>query len=511
MAISSSSTFLYIPGQDSNQQLQMNAALNTNSNILSILTSSASAQGVATSITNLAAVQAQASLLPQVEPLPTFANFSNYNNTPGYTIYDNDMQPIDGGALTTNSEIGQGYTGQNYTSSNFGSSGVTSYWVNATPFHQAEGNWLVTIPGMVSAGNNAPYGKQQDGLASAYARFGVMIGASGIKQKWSLYTSDSNVYIYPFGGNAPYEGYSINNSSLSSWYGGNGYGSIGYNDRTRTLVMLEGKDNSNNYRMHIWRNTNANRSLYDTNLPTGVLYNFMAEAKSAGTPSSTASGVYYTYNDFQWQTTNSTSYTESRYRMTVIPCDNGQVGLSRFTPSTEMRYGYFAPVVTIAGTAGTMTTLNAQSTTTSYGIDQGSQYGHRHVQTWDNQWVAAYSPYYYYGCGLIGIISNTANPAYYYTVQYQGTSNGGQLAPFKQDKFLFNTADQNSDGNVGSRFWINDVGGWYLNGKDWAQNTIANGASMSLTNPPTQLYMFDTRYTSTNYPGLISPEHWTNG
>ncbi|WP_197970674.1 hypothetical protein, partial [Denitratisoma oestradiolicum] len=52
--------------------------------------------------------------------------------------------------------------------------------------------------------------------------------------------------------------------------------------------------------------------------------------------------------------------------------------------------------------------------TTSYGIEQGSYYGMRHQITWDNQWVAAFAPYYYYGSGLSGHVVNTDDPTRYY-------------------------------------------------------------------------------------------------
>ena len=106
---------------------------------------------------------------------------------------------------------------------------------------------------------------------------------------------------------------------------------------------------------------------------------------------------------------------------------------------------------------------------------------------------------------------NTVDPTKYYTYQYGSTANGCQLVPFKEDKFLFNDSQQNSDGNIGMRLWVQDVGGWYKNGVQYNLATIANGAAVGLTNPPTMTYAFDTRYTSTNYPLLMSPRHWTNG
>jgi hypothetical protein len=525
MGLSSSATLLYLPGQDANQQAQMTVALNTNANILSILTSSAAASGTAAAITTVAGIQSQVgsiatqstTLLPQVESLPTFGTFSNYQNTPGYVVYDSEMQPIHSSYLTTNSEIGQAFTGYNYTTGNIGSNGVTTNWVSATPYTQADGNWLVSIPTQIGSFNNGMYGISHDAVDSPYPRFGIMLGKTGIRQKWSLYTSDSNVAIYPFGQISPYEYIGINNGIYSTWYGGNAYGSIGYNDRTQTLVLLEGKDNNNNYRLHIWRNTNVGRSLNDPNMETGRLNQFLVEAKTAGAAGTgvtmtSATGVFYTYNDFQWQANGSQNYTESRYRMRVFPADNGTIGMMRFVPSTGTYAAQFTPIPGQAGTYGTLnTSYNGVGTTTSYGIDQGNKYGMRHMQTWDNNWVAAYAPYYYYGSGMCGFFMNTVDPTKYYNYQYSSTTNGCQLVPFKEDKFLFNDSQQNADGNVGMRLWVQDVGGWAKNGVQWNLAAIANGAGVGLTNPPTMQYAFDTRFTSTNYPLLMSPRHWTNG
>jgi hypothetical protein len=525
MGLSSSATLLYLPGQDANQQAQMTVALNTNANILSILTSSAAASGTAAAITTVAGVQSQVgsvatqstTLLPQVESLPTIATFHNWQNTPGYAVYDSELQPLHSSYLTTNSEIGQAFTGPNYTNGGIGSNGYTTSWVTATPYTQADGNWLVSVPSQIGSFNNGMYGINRDAVDTPYPRFGVMLSKTGIRQKWSIYTSDGNVALYPFGQISPYEYLNINNGIYSTWFGGNAYGSIGYNDRTQTLVVLEGKDNSNNYRLHIWRNTNAGRSLNDPNMETGRLNQFLIEAKTAGAAGAgvtmtSATGVFYTYNDFQWQANNSQNYTESRYRMRVFPADNGTIGMIRFVPSNGVYAANFTPVPGTSGTYGTLnTSYTGQGCTTSYGIDSGNPYGMRHQQTWDNNWVFGYAPYYYYGAGMMGIVLNTVDPTKYYGIAYAGTNGGCQMIPFKQDKFLWTVTDQNSDGNVGARFWVNDVGGWYNNGRDWNGNVVANGQTMGPSNPPTMLYAFDVRNTTTNYPMIMSPRHWTNG
>jgi hypothetical protein len=60
------------------------------------------------------------------------------------------------------------------------------------------------------------------------------------------------------------------------------------------------------------------------------------------------------------------------------------------------------------------------------------------------------------------------------------------------------------------RLSVVDLGGIFEFGRDATSSGITNGATINLR-PTTMLYAFDTRYTSTNYPGLMQPTSWTNG
>ena len=108
------------------------------------------------------------------------------------------------------------------------------------------------------------------------------------------------------------------------------------------------------------------------------------------------------------------------------------------------------------------------------------------------------------------VFNDTRDPRNFYFGRYTQTGNGCQLVPFNEDKFLFNDSTENSDGNVGMRLSVVDLGGIFEFGRDATTAGIANGATINLR-PTTMLYTFDTRYTSTNYPGLMQPTSWTNG
>lgn len=507
MAISTSSTSIDLPGIGATMVSNLDAALNASPTMLNILLNSSLSTGLSSVNTTITSIRAKVSDLPNKYPLPTFATFSNFNNTPGWTIYDSEMQPIGGANGSTDFEIQNDYTGQNYTTNNWSSNGVTNSWSGATPMHQQDGDWYCNIPGR-GFGPEGIWARNRGTMDSYMPYFGTVIGTRGLRQQMSLRSGDAGLQIMPRGASNYLENLNLNTATYATWFGGTTYGSASYNQRQKKLIVIEAKDGSNNYRMHIWRNTNNNRDLNSETHDVGTLHLFLSEAKTAGTPAATTTGVYYYYNDFQWQQDNSQSYTESRYRLRVTAGDNEHVGIARFVPSTTMHYATFLP--NIAGTSGTLTTRGGITTTTSYGWDQGVQYGSRSNITWDNYWLASYCPYYYYGAGMCVVFNDTRDPRNFYFARYSQTGNGNQLVPYGEDKFLFNDSTENSDGNVGMRLSVVDLGGIFEFGRDATSSGITNGATINLR-PTTMLYTFDTRYTSTNYPGLMQPTSWTNG
>jgi hypothetical protein len=511
MAISTSTTGAVLPGIDLTIQESASESINNNTTIKSILLNSSASQGLSSITDDINDSRSRiATDVVNDQPYPTFSVYVNYNNTPGMQTYDSDMQPVHGGALLTDSEIQDSYRGRMYTNSGFGSgSAGASYYCMATPYNQADGHWLINSPGS-NYGNNHlfAFGINPDSVNDSFPYFGVNIAKRGVRARYSLFQNGVNTGIFPRGGRSPLELINISTATYSTWAAtnNNSWGMIGYNDRTGRLVVIEPKDASNSYRMHIWRNTSI--SLNPKNYTVGSLHRFLSEAKEAGTPESTAANKYYYYNDFSWQQDNSQSYNESRYRMMITVGDNEYIGMSRFVPSSVTRYATFLP--SISGTEGTLATGNAESNTTSYGIDSGGHYGIRNNVTWDNNWVASYSAYYYYGSGMCVIFNEVADPRNYYTARNANTSMGCQLVPFREDKFIFNTSDSNNDGNVGARLYVVDLGGYKKYGRTPSGGGIVNAQSISLQYS-TFTNSFDTRYTGTNYQVLLSPKYWTKG
>ena len=500
MAVANTVTQIVLPGIDKVVQDQTVAALAVNPTVAAIITNLASQGSTVALNADIADANAVVNELPSVNPLPTFATYSCRDNRPFWNIYNSNLQPIDAGSQETDAELWAPWTGHNYTNSHINSSSWSTSWSQATPYNQADGNWMMRL----HAGNRT-YTAVNPDVASSYMPFyGVVIGKRGIRQNFSLFTQNSTLRIMERGiSEGYYDSVDLNQTLYSTWTGqGTNYGSACYNDRTRTLVVIQAKDGSNNYRMHIWKNEGTDRSLNGDNYYPGTLPAFLREAKAGLLDVGQGAGVCnYAFYDFQWQANSSQNYDESRYRMRVVAGDNGIIGMARMVPSNACNYATYNPA-----TQQLVTSFNTIGLTTSYGIEQGNRYGMRSNITWDNNWVAAYSCYYYYGAGMNVYFIDARDPRNYFIGQH-GTTNGGcQLVPYQEDKFLFNDSTHNVDNYYGLRLFIQEPEA-ALQGRT-TSSTIANGGNIGLVNN-VQWGLFDTDYTSTNYPGLQSMAHWT--
>lgn len=509
--ISSNSTSIALPDLDLSVFNNLNAGLNTSPQMLSILLSSSASLSLNASIAQVALIDDNIKNNALTKnPYPTFGVYTNRSNEPAFVTYSSNMQPMYGGYLRDDTE-GQDWPdrGARYTNTSQDSRGTGHSSVKGTNYQQAEGNWLVHLPGHAPAsGSDAQFAHSvwYNYVLEHWPFFGTVIQAEGVRPRQSIYYRNSQLGIYPRSGTAPLELVPMG-STYATWTNVNtGYTAISYNVRTNTLAVLEPRDNSNNYRLHVWKNTA--RPLDVTNYTAGTLHRFLLEAKTAGTPAALTASTYYYYNDFQWQANSSQNYDESRRKAYIVMGDNNLVGIARFVPSNITHYATFQP--NFAATSGTLTTLGGHGNTTSYGIEQGTWYGMRYMQTWDNNWFAAYAPYYYYQTGMNVIFFNTKDPSKYYIGQWASTSWGAQLVPFKKDKFIFHAGQSNADGNVGMRLYVVDPGGLLKYGRDSNGTSVSNGASIDLFKS-TFTYSFDTRYQSTNYPTVVPMNEWSHG
>lgn len=428
------------------------------------------------------------------QPLPLVGVFSNYGNSPDCSIYDSDFNLISrsnqtdaGNAKATSGEIWSAYSNLSYTNGQVGSNSAGDYWVKATPCYSVDGHQLLRL-----SANGGMAMRHPEEMGGFMANFGVVVGPEGYRQPMSLWFSGTTLRQYTRGGFAQLDQLTtgLATASAATWAGANTAmrSAVGYHWAAGLLVLIEARDASCNYRAHLWKHPTAKLSG-----KPGELDKFILEAK-AGT-----NGASYQYVDFSWDANGSTGYTESRYRMRVIPTKSGKIALVRFVPSNCSHMAVLTPG---AGNTGTLdTNFTTVSCTTSYGIEQGNYYGMRHQITWDNQWVAAFAPYYYYGSGLSGHVVNTDDPTRYYRLSYSNSACGVSIIPIRASGFAYSFHGNNADSSQGLSVGLMDFAraGFQTTG------VLANGGAVSLS---TSRYWIDTGYTSTNYPCLMPVENW---
>ena len=432
-----------------------------------------------------------------VDPYPTFAVYEGVNFYGG-NIYDSSFNNLAGYQISTSSE-GNSVT-YSATGSTVSSNSVGAQFPQFVCAHQAEGNVCLTPPAF---GGNGPFWRHVSQTMSVWSWFGTVIGNVGIRQKISVYANGNTIRVYPRGGLTALESLSsTNTSTYRNIIGEPGtacQGQISYNSRTNTLVYLVSASGGNSYRAHVWRHP-----LIQLNRPdylVGDLYRFMTEGRSG------TNGASYYYNDFTWSTTSSTA-TEPANHMRVIMGDNEILGLVRFTPSTQTVHGYVTLNPSSTAPTGSVTTLNTNTVTTSYGIEQSTTYyGMRSNITWDNQWMACYAPYGWYGCGIALHIVNTTDPSKGYKYLAQDSTNGWQIAPIRENSFMMHRSINSDSGNLFNYYMVNPSGA-FINGRNDNGTTIANGDAILAS---VESGYLDVWYSSTDYPVLVPMGSWVGG
>jgi hypothetical protein len=433
-------------------------------------------------------VTPQPELLRDTYPLPLFGVWSNYNNNPVLHVYDSDFAPV---SISTSPSYGytahemySAYTTQNYTnalvSSNSANYTIAGCFNNSFAGHQ-----------FVNGGASGAFSHQNvDNVSASILDAGNLFHeTSGYRPDWYIAMNNLTLQLRTRNTHIPLDSLVITSANATGPTG-TSRGMVCYNDRTRQLVAITALDAANNYRMHVW--TAPNNRITGK---AGDLKTFVETAKNGD------NGADYKYRDFSHATTGSGNYNESRYRMSVIADDNQNVGMVRFTPSTALVYavmirsgaGWNSPVV-----------YETLAATTSYGYEQGNRYGVRSNVTWDNNWVASYSPYYYYGSGVNVFFVDSRNAEDYYRYSSTSTSIGHQFAPVKESGFVIGISN-NADGTVGMRHTFVDLQAIKNSGLQGAGTAISNGEAITVTD---QLYSIDTGYTSTNYPCIITMASW---
>ena len=176
--------------------------------------------------------------------------------------------------------------------------------------------------------------------------------------------------------------------------------------------------------------------------------------------------------------------SDSYYNLKPVTTDNGNVYVSVFNEGTSLILYQF----TRSGTAAiTGTYITQLSTTTSYGRDQGDNYGQKQITSRDGTSVATFCPYYYYSTGIKCYMIDKTNNTYNVYAQ-NGSSYGVACMPY---------------GDAGWLFWYN--------GNNYASNytggyAIAHYTKKSTGGFSSQNGCYYAPYhpgpNTTNYPGM---------
>ena len=182
-----------------------------------------------------------------------------------------------------------------------------------------------------------------------------------------------------------------------------------------------------------------------------------------------------------WVVNNNESY----YNLKPVTTDFGAVYVSVFFSGNNFSLYRFTRSGTSAITANRATTLGV---TTSYGADQGVQYGQRTITSRDGTTVAAFCPYYYYGAGIACYMIDKTNNTYG-SYQNNDTQFGSQIIPTGDSDWRFYYA-------------ANAYAGNYTGGYLFAYLMKQNAGGFTNVNGSAQYLPYFPIPNTTNYPGM---------
>lgn len=243
-------------------------------------------------------------------------------------------------------------------------------------------------------------------------------------------------------------------------------GAASYNDVRKELVVM-------NYKAS---------GIFDLIVYQGVDFNSSkSPARFMSNPAITKTTVQVTLPS--WPKNNN----ESQYRPLPVLCDNGDIFVTvMFTSNSLALY----KLTKGAGLSFTPTLVASRTLTTSYGLENGFQYGQRSIQSRDGGAVLNFCQYYYYGSGIASFIIDKRKSSCNTTLGFNTSDSnyGHQPIPFGDDGFSCYYA-----GNA----YAGSHSGSYLTGffnRDGDGIMVKTGNNMYLPYFPYP--------NTTNYPGL---------
>jgi hypothetical protein len=272
-----------------------------------------------------------------------------------------------------------------------------------------------------------------------------------------------------------------------------GNGTAGYNERTQTLVTIHSDNSTGNCVVTKFKST------VNLNLCKNLKEFF-----------DNATRTEYTAAMEVWGGDN---YSDK----VVIVGDNDWIGVS-YRNGNNHYYNAFDLTSAVQGSAAPFIYGTFIANTTSYGVSQGVHYYTKMQLTWDANWAAAFTPYYYYGCGASIFFASTKDPRRHFRAQNTNTSSGGMLTPIGRSKFalfLGINTDSASVSHITWDFAKTDTGNYSADTKymhsglafnSVADQVIANGSLLYSSNAANSgVAGF---FYSTCYPNFQTVNFW---
>jgi len=338
---------------------------------------------------------------------PCFAIWTSYSSQGGFSIFDHNYNCI---GRYTMSNSGSKASTMNSTAApeNFdtysNSQHINTQFVISTNSNTSKGTACNGYLGNLAFSMGGGYAGDVVGTTSyntyraqAFRDVGTIVNETD--QRYAIWWLSDRMIIGPRSAN--WYGWNQNAlnaqrvtvSSKQSGFTSTKYGSSSYNAKTNQLCVLEANG------AYVWRPTVYN------NVPRLIRYvenTYVGMAdQAAARDQYTGSDLYTFFNTpanysltyAQWTGKPSNANAEDNQRVIPVMCDDGKIVSFQMIPS----YGAWVHRWNANGTAAG--SVRNMSWTTSYGIDQGPQFGARWCVSSDGRYVLAYCASYYYNCG----------------------------------------------------------------------------------------------------------------
>lgn len=184
-----------------------------------------------------------------------------------------------------------------------------------------------------------------------------------------------------------------------------------------------------------------------------------------------------------------TNSNEGRFNSKWVLVDDGSIFVSSMNEGSNT-CNLWKITRNVGDTVLSNTLVDNQSMTTSYGIDQGTSFGQRQMQTRDGSMVVNWMVYYYYQCGIRSWVIDKRYSSFARGFSENNTTSGTYPVKYKNNQFAYYIAGNYYSGN----FTAASIGAFTSRG--------LTAASAPVTYTGTMYQPIAPGPNTTNYPGL---------